>query len=541
MFQKLTVFGLVGLLTILPHFPAAGETRGASGSKKSSATQKASSSQAKKVRRGQSTKTKPSSTPKQQTQARAPELTTVSVESLPALAAQVIQGLERVSTWGIMVVDVTSGQPLVEHRAHDSFIPASNRKLFTGALALDQLGADFTYRTYLYHTGQIEPDGTLRGNLIIRPQGDPTFSNRLVREAQVPTDWIFRDWVEKVRAANIRSVAGELIVDCSEWDLNDLRPKGWSQRILQDTYAPRTSPLTLNENLLQMIAKPGSPGSPAIIEFAPPAEGYPILNRTVTGGKRSISVRLTPDERVEVTGSIPTDSKPIPLPEIPCDNPTLYAAAVFRSHLHRAGIPVNGNLRVETRKGALERPTTSNVLAVYISPPMAEIVRTMMKHSNNHFAEQIYVSISAVKRGRGGYSQTRVLEQDFLRRCGLPVSELRAEDGSGLSRLNNVSPASVCSLLVAMHRHPAAKEFFDSLAVGGLDGTLRGRMRNETTLARVHAKTGYIANVVCLSGYADTKSGRRFAFSFLVNNVKTSPDSIKNAQDRLCELLCRVE
>ena len=469
------------------------------------------------------------------------EVTSVSLETLPSAIARYLAPLEKSSRWGVMIVDVETGAVIYEQNARDRFIPASNRKLFTGALALDQLGPDFTYRTYLYRTGEIRPDGTLAGNLVILPQGDPTFNSELFRQAHLPPDWIYRDWVDKVRAAGIKSVAGELIVDCSDWNLKDLEPRGWPTRILQDYYAPQTSPLTINENLLQMIARPGKPGEPAIIEFAPPAEGYPIINKTVTGGKTSLQVRRIPNDGIEVSGSISQGSKPVSLPTVPCDNPTLYAAAVFRSHLHRAGIPVSGNLRISSKRDPLPKLTTENVLAVYISPPLHEIVSRMMKHSNNHFAEQIYVSVSAIRTKQGSYTASKKLEEEFLQRLGIDTRAIRVEDGSGLSELNNITPESVCQLLLGMARHPAGQFFYDSLAVGGLDGTLRGRMKSDVTLARVHAKTGYINNVVCLSGYADNRNGKRYAFSFLVNNVRTSPAAIKQAQDKLCELLCRLD
>jgi D-alanyl-D-alanine carboxypeptidase/D-alanyl-D-alanine-endopeptidase (penicillin-binding protein 4) len=468
-------------------------------------------------------------------------ITSVSRESLADAIERYLGRVSASSRWGIMVADVATGQILYERNSRDHFIPASNRKLFTCALALDQLGPDFTYRTYLYRTGPVDAAGTLHGNLVIQPQGDPTFNSELFRDAHVPPDWIFRDWADKVRAAGIRSVAGELIVDCSAWNMADLEPKGWPTRIMQDYYAPQTSPLTLNENLLQMIAKPGAPGQPAVIEFAPPAEGYPIVNHTVTGGKTALSVKRLSEGGIEVSGTIAAGAKPQPLATIPCDNPTLYAAAVFRSHLHRMGIPVQGNLRLSTKRDGLPKLTTENVIAVYISPPMQEIVRRMMKHSNNHFAEQIYVSIPAVKVGRGGYTAAKELETEFLARLGIDRSGVRSEDGSGLSELNYVTPEAVTKLLVGMARHPAGQYFYDSLAVGGMDGTLRGRMQSSATIAHVHAKTGYIRNVVCLSGYADSLSGSRYAFSFLVNDVKTSTSAIKETQDKLCDLLCRME
>jgi serine-type D-Ala-D-Ala carboxypeptidase/endopeptidase (penicillin-binding protein 4) len=474
-----------------------------------------------------------------QSVSRAVEATTTNTpETLPAAIERQIAQVVGASRWGIQVVNPETGQVLYERNENGMFVPASNRKLFTGALALDQLGPDFQFRTYLYHTGQISgtgTSGTLRGNLVILAQGDPTFSNRVAPGAS--PDWIFRDWVSKVRAAGIAFVDGELLVDCSDWDLGDMTPRGWSASMKQDYYAPQTSPLTLNENLVEIRVKPGPAGKPGIVEFVPPAAGYQVINSTTTGGgKGGISVRRNPDGRVEVTGNA-TEKSAKQTYSIPCDNPTLYAAAVFRHLLNEAGIKISGSVRIISRKGAVPPPSTDNIIAVYISPKMSEIVKTMMKHSNNHYAEQLFVSVSAIRNKTGGYRHSRQIENEFLRRAGISPQEVRFEDGCGLSRFNQVSPKHFCALLNFMLRHPASQAFLDSLPVAGRDGTLRGRMQNGQAAHRVLAKTGYINNVSCLSGYVVVQPQRTLVFSFLVNEIRTSTDMVKGTEDRLCELL----
>src|SRR6476661_8776688 len=104
-----------------------------------------------------------------------------------------------------------TGQNLFDFQSDQGFIPASNRKLFTGALALDQLGPEFVFRTYLYYTGNIDANGTLNGNLVVVPSGDPTFSTTLYKAAN--PDWVYRDWAAKVKAAGIRNVTGDMLVD----------------------------------------------------------------------------------------------------------------------------------------------------------------------------------------------------------------------------------------------------------------------------------------------------------------------------------------
>jgi D-alanyl-D-alanine carboxypeptidase/D-alanyl-D-alanine-endopeptidase (penicillin-binding protein 4) len=168
---------------------------------------------------------------------------------------------------------------------------------------------------------------------------------------------------------------------------------------------------------------------------------------------------------------------------------------------------------------------------------MAEVVKTMMKHSNNHFAEQIFVSVPAVKLGAGGYRSAKTMEEEFLKRAGINPAGVGHEDGSGLSEMNRVSPSDMCRLLAFMGTHKAGQVFFDSMPIGGRDGTLRGRMHSETVANRVHAKTGYINRVSCLSGYVALDPQRILAFSFLVNDIRIGVDRVKGTQDRLCEIL----
>jgi serine-type D-Ala-D-Ala carboxypeptidase/endopeptidase (penicillin-binding protein 4) len=340
-----------------------------------------------------------------------------------------------------------------------------------------------------------------------------------------------------VKGQGITTVQGSLIVDCSEWDMNDLTPAGWAANVRQDYYAPQTSPLTINENLFEIKVRPGpAAGQKPIIEFNPPAEGYPILNNATTGEGGGLSVRKNDRGLIEINGSIGLKAG-VKSYGMPCDRPALYAACVFRSHLHKAGVRITGDLRMAVDKRSIPPPTAENTIAMYPSPPMSDMVKTMMKHSNNHFAEQLYVAVSAVKKGKGGYRNSLALENDLLSRAGVNPSEIHVFDGCGLSRMNKVEPHQVTSLLDYMMRHQHAQAFFDSMAISGKDGTLRGRLQGNGTREKVYAKTGFINGVSCLSGYFLLQPQKTIIFSFLVNDVPGSTGGIKSTQDRLLTLL----
>lgn len=455
----------------------------------------------------------------------------LTIETLPSKLDSILKSAGSSAKWGVKVEITETGQSLFEANADSGFIPASNRKNFTSALALDMLGPDFVFRTYLYKTGTVDANGTLNGNLVIVPSGDPTFSKTLYKAAS--PDWVYRDWAEKVRAAGIKNIKGDLLVDCSAWDMNDLTPKGWATRVLNDSYAPQTSPLTINENITNIFANPTSEGKPAAISFAPTATGYPVDNQTQSGKPGTFLARRSATGPIRVSGGVSSKKT---VWSIPIDRPTLYAAANFRHHLMEKTIPIQGSVRIITASGVLPGPNQQNTIAMVQSPKLTEILNYMMKRSDNHMAEQIYVAVSNAKLGKGSYTNSQRLEADLLLRAQINPAEVHCYDGSGLSEDNRVSPSAMCKLLSFMHRHQYAAQYYDAMAISGRDGTLRNRM--SSIAGQVHAKTGTINGVKTLSGYISLAPGKTLSFSFLVNQIRGSSPS--GTQDRLCTTLAKL-
>jgi len=461
----------------------------------------------------------------------APTSSVLTPEILPEKLSKILAPAMRSSDWGVKVMVAETGQTLFESQSDDLFIPASNRKLFTGALALDQLGPDFVFQTFLYYTGSIDANGTLNGNLVIIPSGDPTFNLKMFKASS--SDWVFRDWADKVKAAGIKYVKGQLLVDCSGWDMTDLTPQGWPARVLNDNYAPQTSPLTINENVCSIILNPSTNGAPADVSFIPPATGYRVENDTVSGKSTSrVSARRVVNETIELKGTI-SSKREI---GIPIDKPTLFAAANFRHHLMANKIPIQGNISLVTAPGVIPARSSANTIAVVQSPKLLDVLSYMMKHSDNHFAEQVYVAVSHFKLGKGSYSNSRRLEADLLRRAQIDPATFQAFDGCGLSEADKVTPTQVCKLLNYMLSHPTGPQYYETMAISGRDGTLRNRMSG--IAGRVHAKTGTINGVKTLSGYLTLASNKTLTFSFLVNKIKGG--YVSGIQDRLCSTLAML-
>lgn len=210
-------------------------------------------------------------------------------------------------------------------------------------------------------------------------------------------------------------------------------------------------------------------------------------------------------------------------------NPPVFAAARLDAALERLGIQVTRKPRVGVT------PAEGRVLASVDSPPMARLVRTTNKPSDNFFAEMLLKALAWQARGRGTTAGGARLAAGFARRLG---ARARLVDGSGLSRSNRASPHAVVRLLVALRRRSEFPAFFDSLAVAGRDGTLAKRMRRGAARSRCRGKTGTLRGVSALSGYCLARSGDTYAFSILMNGVNVV--AARRLQDRMARALAGV-
>jgi len=441
--------------------------------------------------------------------------------------------------WGICVVRADTGEVLYEYHADDLFIPASNRKLFVTALALDRLGPDFRFTTPLYLSSPLGDDGRLRGNLIVRGSGDPTFLNpRFHRGSMISP---FQEWAELLAAKGLRRIEGDLVMDGSGFASSEQRADGWIKDYETAEYAPRVSAVCIATNRVTVNIRPAEePGKPPSLSLAPPNSAVKIINRALTGPRRSADTIVIerendgPDHLI-VSGRIPCgageQAQRVPLEQI-----GLVAGEVFRSVLQKKGIAIEGAVRAPNGDRATTIAQEAVVVAQYQSLPLREILAWTNKNSDNYCAEQLFQAVTFAQVGRASYAEAKKFEEQFLSRVGILPAAANFEDGSGLSRLNLVAPRAVVALLCHMANHKDSQVFRDSLAIAGRDGTLAGRM-GKRALGRVRAKTGCLSMASCLSGYAETRSGVVVAFSILANDCAGRISEACSVQDRICESL----
>ncbi len=408
-----------------------------------------------------------------------------------------------------MVVSLSRGDTLFSHLAGARLLPASTMKLFTSALALETLGPQHRFSTEVLRDGVLAADGTLRGNLVLRGDGDPSISPRLLGGA--PGDPMQR-LAREVAAAGIKRVTGDVIADGSAFD--DARiPEGWRKRYLGASYAARVSALSLNENLIWIVVQPGVKG--AIVTTDPVTAGLPIESevRVVPGRGGRISAWRRPDGSIKVKGTIGANAHERRW-SLVVEDPALFAAGALHAQLEALGIDVAGKVR--TGRGSPIAPR----IAMLPSPPLKDIVAAMNGESINLFAELLFRnSARGPQRASVGnaVAANNALERFLSGKVGVDSGAVHASDGSGLSTLDRVTARSLVKLLAYGHRATWSPEYHASLPVAGESETLRHRMRFTPAQGNLHAKTGTTNDVISLAGYVTAKNGELLAFAMVYN------------------------
>jgi D-alanyl-D-alanine carboxypeptidase/D-alanyl-D-alanine-endopeptidase (penicillin-binding protein 4) len=438
--------------------------------------------------------------------------------------------------WGVEVKSLDSGRVLYTRNPRTLMMPASNMKIVTLAAAAETLGWDYRFTTTLETTGAIE-DGALKGDLVVVGRGDPTINTRDNRATQV-----FDQWAAALKAAGITRIEGNVVADASAFDRHTLG-QGWSWDYLQYGYAAPATALEYNENIATLAVRPGlTPGADAQIELTRGA-GLTLIHHIATGEAGSptrIDIERPPDGPwLDVIGSIAIDAPPVTR-EVAVANPALYFAHSLTLALIERGIVIRGIPReVEDRRNLVVSSAERQVIATSQSPPLREIATTMMKVSQNLYAETLLRAVGAAQpEGTASADEGIAAGREIFGRWNIPAGSYVQADGSGLSRYDYVTADMLVTILERLHADPKHREtFMSTLPIAGKDGTISTRMRATRAEANALAKTGSIANVRALSGYVRTRDGELLAFSILANNFTIPAATVNWMADVAVETL----
>jgi len=430
--------------------------------------------------------------------------------------------------WGVFVMSLKDGRVLYSHDANQLFTPASNMKVYTTAVALDLLGADYRWRTSVYANKQPEA-GIIEGDLTLYGRGAPDLITKSNGDAPSLTTL-----ADQVYQAGVREVRGNIIGDNSYFR-GELFGEGWQWNDIQWYFGAEPSALSIDENSVEVTIAPAKEGGNASVLVNPNSSPVHLTNTTKTGERDETTsigiIRDLSSNEVRVWGDFPVNGHAFSA-FLSIHDPAAWAANLLRQALISRGVKVTGegrsrDFRVD-RAGMLD-PEKSFEIAHEDSEPLGKIVHRTNKESNNLFAELILRTIGKERgslapdpdayknRERGDDEAGTAVVRSWLESKGITTKGLAIRDGSGLSRLDLITPETTGRLLSAIANTSSATVFHDSLPVAGRDGTLNSRLKPLT--GRISAKTGTLTYTHSLSGYATTPVNDTLIFSIMCNDA----------------------
>ncbi|MCH2223320.1 MAG: D-alanyl-D-alanine carboxypeptidase/D-alanyl-D-alanine-endopeptidase [Crocinitomicaceae bacterium] len=424
------------------------------------------------------------------------------------------------------VVDLSTKQIVAEYAPNQALPTASTAKLFSTAAALEILGENYRPKTRIYHTGEIDSLGILKGNLWIRGGGDPSLGSKYYSKQGHERDFLYA-WIDSLKKRGIQNIEGNLIVDASEFGYEGV-PDGWNWVDLGNYYGAGPSGLTIFDNLLKITFSTSQTAGRVskITSMFPEVPGMQFHNYVKSSTRKGDNAYIygAPYSMDRfVTGTLPIGRNSfIVKGSIP--DPEFQFGFELLSLLKEQGIEVRGKLSTGRKLGLTSNNKSysdKKLIYTHQGIPIGKIVNKTNEKSVNLFAEHLVNLVGYYKTGNGSTSSgLKELEKHWSSRFN--TAGMHLNDGSGLSRSNAISAHHFTELLNSMKNGKKANLFTASLPVSGKSGTMRNICKGQIGDGRVMAKSGSMTRIKSYAGYIIGSSGKTYSFALIVNNQSCS-------------------
>jgi D-alanyl-D-alanine carboxypeptidase/D-alanyl-D-alanine-endopeptidase (penicillin-binding protein 4) len=414
------------------------------------------------------------------------------------------QSSQKKVQFSVHITKADSGRIVYSHNARKALIPASNMKVITTAAALKYLGPHYTYETTI---------GLCGDTLVVIGSGDPLLGDKDT-DAKYgrKAGWIFEDIIAVLKKKRIKTIK-DIIVDSSIFDDRRVHPN-WPKKELNKRYACEVSGLNFNGNCIDITAK--KTGRKVAVSIEPKTAFVKLTNKVKPISKGSSTVgscRLPEPNKIVVHGKCRKQAGPF---AVAIERPAVFFGFLLSEHLAKAGIKANGQLIEKT----VDDDCNFKTLAEYRTP-IADCFMQCNKNSLGLAAEALLKTIAANSNSdgkNGGWAGGRQVISRYLLGLGIDRGQFHIDDGSGLSRQNKLSAYTVAKVISDVYNSRHWELYKDSLAVGGVDGTIVKYFKEKKYKGKILGKTGYIAGVKALSGICRTERGD-YIFSIIANNT----------------------
>ena len=416
--------------------------------------------------------------------------------------------------FSIHIVKADSGKTIYSHRSTSALIPASNMKIIITAAALKYLGSDYEYKTKI---------GLLNDTLIIIGSGDPLLGDEETdNKYSRKKNWIFNDIAARLKQNSIRNIK-DIIVDTTIFDDQRVHPN-WPRDELNRWYACEVSGLNFNENCVWITAKNNSGKVTIFVE--PQTDYIKFTNKVKSVSKDSNTIgsyRNREPNKIIIFGECRKQAGPF---DVAIERPAAFYAYLLAENLAKEGINAYGQI---VEKAATDY-NDINVLVEYVTP-LTDCLARCNKDSLGLAAEALLKTIAAESRAdrkNGSWDKGREIISQYLSGLDIDSREFHIDDASGLSQHNRLSANAITKVLLHIYKSDDWPIYKESLAVGGVDGTIDKYFKERKYKGKIFGKTGYISGAKSFSGICSTSEGD-YIFSILAN--KTNGQTRKAIND----------
>ncbi|TCP14390.1 D-alanyl-D-alanine carboxypeptidase/D-alanyl-D-alanine-endopeptidase (penicillin-binding protein 4) [Bisgaardia hudsonensis] len=434
-----------------------------------------------------------------------PQITKADI-SIPTLMNTLPDG----TALGFLAKNLDENRIIANYQDSNLMLPASTQKILTALVAKLVLQEQFQFETSLLTTAKIQ-NNTLKGNLIIKFTGDPDFTS----------DQLYK-LLSQLKQKGIHKISGDLILDTAVFIGHD-RGLGWIWNDLTMCFNSPPSAANIDNNCFYVeldanqpigqLAKINIPSKYPIQVFG----RIPIVNKNEAAFCQ-LDVIVHDNNRYQLKGCLAPHNKSFGL-SFAVQDPNAYIAEIIKRQLARLNIEFKGKILQphNSQKG--------DILAQHFSKPLPELIKKMLKKSDNQIADSLFRTIAFHYYNRPATFQlgAKAVEQILSSKAGIKFKNTIMADGSGLSRHNLISAQTMLQALEYIIQNENSLHLLDSFPIAGVDGTLSGRgsMIKEPLVKNISAKTGALKGVYNLAGFMTNKYGQKVAFVQFINGYST--------------------
>ncbi len=434
-------------------------------------------------------------------------------QALPAELATVWKNTRLPESSLSLVVLDTEGRRLIDINAQTPRNPASVMKLVTTWAGLSELGPEYTWRTsFLAKDGlRFDEQGTLSGPLYIKAAGDPLLS--------IPELW---DMLRQLRLRGVKNLS-EVVIDRSVFGAVTINPHSFDAAG-DRPYNASPDAMMVGLGASRLVFQPDPQTRKWVAMIDPPLPGVRLQGEVewvdaVCPGSPAVgtAIRATADQiTIDLSGKAVAS----------CGEFSVYRLVhtqteFFEKTLRSLWRDLGGTIARGISEGRV--PSSAQAIVWHDSRSLSDLIRVINKQSNNVMARHVLLTLGSEMQGAG--ATVRSGEQavmNVLASQGVDTRGWVVDNGSGLSRNGRITAAGMAGMLNVAWNSTLMPEFVSSLAISGVDGTVRRRLRDDAVQGRAHLKTGTLRDSRALAGYVLGASGKRYILVSIVNDDRSA-------------------